>query len=74
MNKNLAICSQENLKQQKFWPQAVCTNSLDRFSPGAKKYRQRFDLMFGAGTFRRLRRYRHPDGRKKITVEVEIFQ
>lgn len=74
MNKNLATYSQEKQKPEKFWPRALCTNSLDRFTPGAKKYRHRFDLLFGPGAFRRLRRYRHPDGRKKITVEVEIFQ
>jgi hypothetical protein len=72
MNKNLATYSQEKQKQEKFWPRAVCTNSLDRFAPGAKKYRHRYDLLFGAGAFRRVRRYRHPDGRRKITVEVEI--
>jgi hypothetical protein len=74
MSENLAKYSQEKQTRAKFWPQAVCTNSLDRFAPGAKKYRQRFDLMFGPGAFRRLRRYRHPGGRKKITVEIEISQ
>jgi len=55
-----------------FWPYAKCTNSLDRFAPGVKKYRQRFDGVFGKGTFRRLRYYKTPDGQKRRTVEIEI--
>ncbi len=55
-----------------FWPHAKLTNTSRRYDPGVTKYRQRFDAMLGHGKFRGLRRYKHPDGRKKITVEIAI--
>jgi len=67
---DIATYSKENKKS--FWAWAKCTNSLDRFAPGAKKYRQKFDLMFGRKKFRRVRHYKGPGGEIRKTVEIEI--
>lgn len=63
----------DNLKKKRnFWPWAKCVKSLGRYAPGAKKYRQRFDGVFGPDTFVRFRRYAGPDGEVRKTVEIEI--
>ncbi len=59
-------------KKKSFWAWAKCENSIDRMGPGAKKYRHKFDLMFGTGKFRRVRHYKHPDGEIRKTVEIEV--
>jgi len=56
----------------KFWPYAKLTNTSRRYDPGCTKYRLRYDAIFGNGSFRSLRRFTHIDGRKRITVEIEI--
>ena len=60
------------MEKKRFWPWAKVTHSLKRFDPGAAKYRLKYDLMFGKGAFRRVRRYKDPDGEIRRTVEIEI--
>lgn len=67
----LDTCIKENEKKY-FYPHAKITHSLDRFAPGAQKYRHKFDLMFGKGKFRRVRHYKGPGGEIRKTVEVEV--
>lgn len=58
--------------KKSFWAWAKCTHSLPRYSDGCKKYRLKYDLIFGLKKFVRLRRYIGPDGEIKRTVEIEI--
>lgn len=59
-------------KKISFWAYSKCTHSLDRYAPGVAKYRHKFDLLFGAGKFRRFRRYKDTNGNVKRTVEIEL--
>jgi hypothetical protein len=62
------------IKNQKksFWVFAKCTHSLPRLADGCKKYRHKYDFMFGTKKFIRFRRYVGPEGEIKRTVEIEI--
>jgi hypothetical protein len=60
----------ENKKS--FYPWAKITHSLPRLSNGCKKYRLKYDLMFGNKKFIRFRRYVGRDGEIRRTVEIEI--
>jgi len=62
----------KNKRVKKFWPYAKCTHSFKRFDPGAAKYRQKYDLMFGRGKFRKVRHYKGPGGEIRQTVEIEV--
>ncbi len=66
---NLDTCIKES---KYFWPHAKCTHSFPRNAEGCRKYRAKFDLMFGAKKFIRFRRYVGPDGEVRRTVEIEI--
>ena len=58
--------------KKKFWPHAKCTHSRGRYAEGCKKYRLKYDLLFGLKKFIRFRRYEGPDGEVRRTVEIEI--
>ena len=58
--------------KKSFWPFARCIKSLGRYDAGVKKYRHRFDGIYGPGTFIRFRRYQGADGEIRKTVEVVI--
>ena len=61
------------IKEKKhFWSYAKCTHSSPRLADGCKKYRQKYDLMFGHKKFIRFRRYVGPNGEVKRTVEIEV--
>ena len=66
---DIDTCIKEN---KHFWPHAKCTHSFPRYAEGCRKYRAKFDLMFGAKKFIRFRRYVGPDGEVRRTVEIEI--
>ena len=68
----MTIGNDTSIKEKHFWSHAKCTHSYPRFSEGAKKYRQNYDLMFGVKKFIRMRRYIGKDGEIKRTVEIEI--
>lgn len=70
-HNNLIHISNKTEKRS-FWAWAKCTHSLDRYAPGATKYRHRFDVMFDSGKFRRVRHYKAPWGEIRKTVEIEI--
>lgn len=59
-------------EKKSFWAWARCTTTRERNGAGTKKYRQKFDVMFGKGKFRRLRYYEGPGGEKRKTVEIEV--
>ena len=62
----------QKTEKKSFWAWAKCRTTRERYAPGTKKYRHKFDLLFGAGKFRRLRYYVGPNGEKRKTVEIEV--
>jgi len=62
----------KKINKKSFWPWAKCTHSLPRNTEGCKKYRQKYDLMFGMKKFIRMRRYKGQNGEVRRTVEIEI--
>jgi len=71
MLNELSTYSQENQKKS-FWAWASVSKTIQRWGPGAKKYRQKYDLMFGKDKLRRVRYYKGPGGEIRKTVEIEI--
>jgi len=59
-------------KQTRFWSWAKVTHSLPRLADGVKKYRLKYELMFGRGKFVRFRRYKGPNDEIRRTIEIEI--
>jgi hypothetical protein len=59
-------------KKRSFWAWARCSHSLPRHAQGCKKYRAKYDLLFGLKKFIRYRRYVGPGGEVRRTVEIEI--
>ena len=59
-------------KNKSFWAYAKCTHSFPRLAEGCKKYRLKYDLLFGMKKFIRLRRYVGKNGEIRRTVEIEI--
>ena len=55
-----------------YWSWATVTNTIQRWGPGAAKYRHKYDLMFGKGKFRRVRHYKGPGGEIRKTIEIEV--
>ena len=55
-----------------FWPHATVTNTYSRLANGCKKYRLKYDLLFGPKKFIRMRKYKGPGGETRRTVEIEI--
>jgi hypothetical protein len=62
----------KNKNDKSFWAYSKVTHSLPRNTDGCKKYRQKFDFIFGLKKFIRMRRYKGPDGEIRRTVEIEI--
>ena len=61
-----------NKNGKPFWPWSKVTNTIQRFGPGATKYRHKYDLIFGKGKFRKVRHYKGPGGETRRTVEIEV--
>jgi hypothetical protein len=72
MSTGSSIYRPKTNEQKRFWPWAKCIKTVRRLDPGAKKYRLKYDVMFGSGKFRRVRHYKGSDGEIRKTVEIEI--
>jgi hypothetical protein len=60
-------------RRDTFWHYAGVINSYDRLHERCRIARAKYDIAYGKGKFRRLRRYQDPrTGEIRKTIEVEI--